>query len=90
MVWNEHPLSRGTSLEEDPEMAIETRTPEQLASVPLPNGVQPLAVTKGPDEVLDWDLCLPTPPPRPRGTIEVQLIPAGRSRPVPVADPDLA
>jgi hypothetical protein len=71
-------------------MAIEATTPEQLTSVPLANGVQPPVVNKGAEEVLDWDLCLPIPPPRPRGTIQVQLIPAGRSRPVPVADPDLA
>jgi hypothetical protein len=71
-------------------MAIETTTPEQLASVPLANGVQPPVVNKGADEVLDWDLYLPFPPPQPRGTIQVQLISAGRSRPAPVADPDLA
>jgi hypothetical protein len=71
-------------------MAIETTTPEQLASVPSPNGVQPPAMSKGVDEVVDWDLSLPTPPPRPQGTIQVQLIPAGRSRPLPIADPDLA
>jgi hypothetical protein len=71
-------------------MAIETTTPEQLASVPGSNGVQPPAMSKGGEEVLDWDLCLPISPPRPGGTIQVQLITAGRSRPAPVADPDLA
>jgi hypothetical protein len=68
-------------------MAIETTTPEQLASLPLPNGVQPPAASKGTDEMLDWDLWLPTPPPRPQGTIQVQFVHAGRSRPVPVEDP---
>lgn len=40
------------------------------------------------EEVLDWDVWLPTPPPRPSGTMTVRLEFVGRDRPIPVDFPD--
>jgi hypothetical protein len=59
---------------------------EQKAASAMP---AQLAATCDPD-VVDWDACLVTPPPRPQGTIQVQLTYAGRSRPVPLSDPHTA
>lgn len=39
-------------------------------------------------EVLDWDVCLETPPPRPAGKIKVRLNFLGRGKPLPLADPE--
>jgi hypothetical protein len=38
-------------------------------------------------DVLDWDACLETPPPRPAGKIKVRLNFLGRGKPIPLADP---
>jgi len=37
--------------------------------------------------VLDWEMDLTIPPPRPSGTIRVRLEECGRSQPTPVVDP---
>lgn len=50
------------------------------------SSAEELALTADTD-VLDWDACIETPPPRPQGTIRVQMTYAGRSRPVPISDP---
>jgi hypothetical protein len=39
------------------------------------------------EDLLDWDVAIQTPPPRPSGTISVTLKYAGRSIPSPAADP---
>lgn len=39
-------------------------------------------------DVLDWDACLETPPPRPAGRIKVRLNFLGRGKPIPLADPE--
>jgi hypothetical protein len=39
-------------------------------------------------DVLDWDACIETPPPRAQGTIHALIRYAGRSQPVSVSDPD--
>ena len=36
------------------------------------------------EDVLDWDVAITTPPPRPSGTIRVKLKYIGRSKPFPV------
>lgn len=40
------------------------------------------------DELLDWDVCMETTPPRPSGTIRVHLEYVGRSKPIFVEDPE--
>jgi hypothetical protein len=67
-------------------MPAETTPPERLASLSPPDGVQQPAASKRADDVVDWDLYLPAPP-RPQGTVQVHLVHAGRSRPLPVDDP---
>jgi hypothetical protein len=52
---------------------------DEMAKQPTP--------TERPD-ILDWDACLESPPPRPEGTIQVRMTYAGRSRPAPISDPD--
>ena len=39
------------------------------------------------DDLLNWDVAIVTPPPRPSGTIRVRLIYKGRSKPMPVKNP---
>ena len=39
------------------------------------------------DDILNWDVAIVTPPPRPSGTIRVKLKYTGRSKPIPVDDP---
>ncbi len=50
-------------------------------------------VTHSPEEadldILDWDFRAEPPPPRAHGTIRVRLKYLGRSKPIPVEDPDL-
>lgn len=40
-----------------------------------------------PDDYLDWDTHIAIPPPRPKGTIKVKLVYAGRRKPLPIDDP---
>ena len=40
------------------------------------------------EEVLDWDACVETPPPRPCGLVEVEAEYAGRSKPLPLDCPE--
>ena len=39
------------------------------------------------EDILNWDVAIATPPPRPSGTIRVKLKYTGRSKPIPVEDP---
>jgi hypothetical protein len=39
------------------------------------------------DGLLNWDVTIETPPPRPAGIVQVRLKYAGRSTPIPVTDP---
>lgn len=39
------------------------------------------------EDILNWDVAMVTPPPRPSGTIRVKLKYTGRSKPIPVEDP---
>ena len=39
------------------------------------------------EDILNWDVAMATPPPRPSGTIQVKLKYTGRSKPIPVEDP---
>ena len=38
------------------------------------------------EDILDWDVAIVTPPPRPSGTIRVRLKYKGRSKPFPIED----
>lgn len=38
-------------------------------------------------ELLDWDFCIETAPPRPSGTVEADAEFVGRGRPIPLDDP---
>jgi hypothetical protein len=49
---------------------------------PLPVSCEPA------EDVLNWDVYIATPPPRPHGTIEVRLEKGGRGRPTVIDDPD--
>lgn len=40
------------------------------------------------DEKLNWDVVLDPPPPRRKGSISVRLVYRGRSRPLPIVDPN--
>jgi hypothetical protein len=40
-------------------------------------------------DVLDWDACIETPPPRAQGAIHVLMNYAGRGQPVPLANPEV-
>ena len=46
------------------------------------------AETGGNPEILDWDVCLETPPPRPAGRIKVRLNFLGRGKPTPLPEPE--
>jgi hypothetical protein len=56
--------------------ATETRTE---ARPPVPVDIE---------EVLDWDFCLETPPARPHGVVKARVEFRGRSKPLPVLEPD--
>lgn len=46
--------------------------------------------TTGPadgSDILDWDVCLDTPPKRPSGKVKVRLNYRGRGKPIPVDAP---
>ena len=45
------------------------------------------AVAADDEEILDWDVVIPTPPPRSAGKIPVQLRYLGRGKPLPVEAP---
>ena len=53
----------------------------------VPDGQAPQPVRSGENENLDWDAWIETSPARAKGTIQVQVVFVGRSRPIPVADP---
>ena len=54
-----------------------------------PSATPPLAPVPESQQALNWEVHLRTAPPRPTGNVCVRLLPGGRSRPRPVADPDL-
>jgi hypothetical protein len=43
--------------------------------------------SEGPD-ILDWDACIETPPPRPSGKVKVRLNYRGRGKPIPLDPPE--
>jgi hypothetical protein len=60
---------------------------EKATNLPL-ESPPPASSTTGDGQILNWDVYISTPPPRPEGTIKVELTPGGRSRPIPISDPD--
>jgi hypothetical protein len=42
----------------------------------------------GSPEILDWDACIETAPPRPSGKVKVRLHFRGRGKPIPMEMPD--
>jgi len=48
--------------------------------------IQRMTAPAGADQLLDWEASIELPPARPKGTVQVQLQYAGRSRPLPVPD----
>jgi hypothetical protein len=50
------------------------------------NGIDHSESADSPD-ILDWDACIETPPPRPSGTIKVRLHFRGRDEPIPIDGP---
>jgi hypothetical protein len=63
----------------------DTLAPKQIKEEIRKNFIAPVPAPE--EEILDWDVTIETPPPRPAGTIRVKLEYAGRSRPIPVSDP---
>jgi hypothetical protein len=61
-------------------------TPEPVVEETKKGGVRPVAPADD-EEILNWDVVIPTPPPRSAGKIRVELRYAGRGRPLPVDDP---
>ena len=39
------------------------------------------------EDILNWEVAIETPPPRPSGTIRVKLKYKGRSKPIPLENP---
>ena len=39
------------------------------------------------EDILNWDVAIQVPPPRPSGTIQVKLKYKGRSKPIPIENP---
>lgn len=54
---------------------------------PSPGKTDISPVPLDPDEKLNWDVVIETPPPRPGGEVRVRLIYRGRSKPLPLTDP---
>lgn len=56
-----------------------------------PQGTRPMAeLCPGPvdeEDLVDWDVWLASPPPRPERTITVRLEYVGRDTPLPIHDP---
>ena len=70
----------GTSLELDFEKEIESGVTQALEDTQ-----EHLAFPSYDEEdILDWDVAIVTPPPRPSGTIRVKLKYRGRSKPLPI------
>jgi len=61
---------------EDDTTSDRSRKPEDLAET-----------TDGPD-ILDWDACIDTAPPRPCGKVKVRLNYRGRGKPIPLDTPN--
>jgi hypothetical protein len=57
---------------------LETRDRSDTGALPL----------RTDDGLLNWDEYLANPPARPSGTIQVRLQRGGRSKPIPVPDPE--
>ena len=54
----------------------------------VPADSEPRQDTARPPDILDWEACLDSPPPRPSGTIKVHLRYRGRDKPIPVDEPE--
>ena len=61
---------------------------KQLANTPKEKPKQRLTFLDYDEEdLLNWDVAIPVPPPRRSGTIRVRLIYKGRRKPMSVEDP---
>ena len=74
-------------LDHEGELLMKATLNEATADVPLPNTVNGEPALTLDADALDWDVSIESPPRRPQGTIHVQLVDEGRSRPAPLADP---
>jgi hypothetical protein len=74
--------------------AMSDNSPSALLQEPVkqevPTITSPGTSSIDPEEILDWDVCIEIPPPRPHGTLAVQLVCAGRGKPTPVDDLEVA
>jgi hypothetical protein len=59
---------------------------EKILETPNAAEKKPVPAAEG-EDVSNWDEYLPTPPPRRKGRIVVQLRYRGRSKPIPVENP---
>jgi hypothetical protein len=53
-----------------------------------PAGPEDHGETGQPTQILDWDACIESPPPRPSGKVKVRLHFRGRDKPIPVEPPE--
>ena len=62
--------------------------PKSKTEAPTSQSRPSKRATEDSPEILDWDACLETPPPRPAGTIKARLNFLGRGKPIPLPDPE--
>ncbi len=59
----------------------------ELENGEIPKDSQQPAEAAPLPEILNWDACIETPPPRPSGTVKVRLHFRGRDKPIPMEEP---
>jgi hypothetical protein len=65
------------------------RTPEKIDSFPIPTNTTPHELAEeGAEGVIDWDVQIDDPPPRPSQTVKVQFVEGGQ-RPLTIPDDPL-